>query len=348
METLKKKKANTKTVQLRELEPTGKPTHICKQDTQKSWKSKQCNHWGKDECNCNVLCYLENAEVNVRSHTNSFYGAFVNAYNNHEDIVLSPDDVWLVISLQFSKYINANSEKLRDQFVSHDGKKKLTVVTRNEVLESEWNEFFNLMVEAIKENTVDGIVDTLKCDFTTTGRVESLISIASIMDSFKSYFSYGRMIPCCGIKAVRFMGFEEDWSQLLEKTKQLAKYDVDGTWAKYIDHMIPILNQFLNTYNEKVDTEFWDKVMNIRYGSAGSGSTTNVSGWILHFFGLYSEVDSHDIKIASIDVPVKIDNKLTGQKKNVNIIGGFGGVNFTDGAYRPQLSMIVFHDGNIE
>jgi hypothetical protein len=54
------------------------------------------------------------------------------AYNNHGDVKITPDDVWIVIMLFFSKYVNEHSEELRYVFVSHQGKKKLVVTTWNE------------------------------------------------------------------------------------------------------------------------------------------------------------------------------------------------------------------------
>jgi hypothetical protein len=49
------------------------------------------------------------------------------AYNSHEDIVLSPDDIWLMICTYSSEYINGNAEQLRSLFVDHEGQKKLIV-----------------------------------------------------------------------------------------------------------------------------------------------------------------------------------------------------------------------------
>ena len=46
---------------------------------------------------------------------------------SHGDLKLTPDDVWLTIMLYFSKYVNDNAKQLRKAFVSHQGKKKLTV-----------------------------------------------------------------------------------------------------------------------------------------------------------------------------------------------------------------------------
>jgi len=135
---------------------------------------------------------------------------------------------------------------------------------------------------------------------------------------------------------------------MAQKTAALKQYAVDASWTNYINNLEPVLAQFIETYKGKVDVSWWNRVMNISSGSLGSGSTTYVSGWILTFFGLSGKVDSGDISSESIDVPVEIDNKLTGIKKTVHIVGGFGGVHKDQGAYRPQMSFIVFHDGTTQ
>jgi hypothetical protein len=66
-------------------------------------------------------------------HTHADYSghplfeAFLAAYNSHEDIVLSPDDIWLMITIYYAKYVDDNAEVLRSLFVDHEGKRKLVV-----------------------------------------------------------------------------------------------------------------------------------------------------------------------------------------------------------------------------
>lgn len=109
-----------------------------------------------------------------------------------------------------------------------------------------------------------------------------------------------------------------------------------------------VLTQFIETYQGRVDVAWWNKVMNIERGRLGSGSTSYVSGWILKFFNVHTKIEMSDVPEYTISVPVEIHNKLTATKKKVQLIGGFGGVIKSGQAYRPQLSMIVFHDGNEE
>ncbi|CAG8767983.1 13615_t:CDS:1, partial [Cetraspora pellucida] len=55
--------------------------------------------------------------------SNGFVAAIFHAYNNHQHLRLSPDDVWLTIAQGVSRHINYNAEKFRSRFVNHEGKK---------------------------------------------------------------------------------------------------------------------------------------------------------------------------------------------------------------------------------
>eukprot|EP00808_Paulinella_micropora_P017314 g61637.t1 len=318
------------------------------------WKLMRCKHYNK-ACKCEIL----DVSANLPRHAgyvsaNNFYEAFSSAYNSHNDLQLAPDDVWMQIQLQFTDYVNGpgRAEKLRPNFVSHQGKQKLSVTTWNETSESQWGEFFSLMQQQISKSTKDGVVGKLTCDFSTTGPVERALSCAAIMDSFKQYFSYGRCIPCCGVRNVYLEGTLEDWVSIITKLKELRKYDMDGVWDNYVQNLLPVLNKLAETYQGKVDLDWWNKMMNIKRGRLGSGSTSYVSGWILTFFGLAgkAQVDVADIVGKTIEVDVTIDNKQTGYTKTVQVLGGFGGVYVrpTPGgrcAFRPQMSLAVYWDG---
>lgn len=77
-----------------------------------------------------LYCYKDTAadEKRIMGETHNFFNAFFTPYNSHGDVFLVPDDIWLMISLFLSKYIDANAEKLRDQFVKHQGQKELTII----------------------------------------------------------------------------------------------------------------------------------------------------------------------------------------------------------------------------
>jgi len=64
---------------------------------------------------------------NILSAENGFVDAVTTAYNGHHHLVIRPDDVWQAIITQFSFYVNANAEKLRNKFVNFEKKENLMV-----------------------------------------------------------------------------------------------------------------------------------------------------------------------------------------------------------------------------
>src|SRR6185312_16520137 len=64
--------------------------------------------------NREILASFANNDINVRTYDGTLYDAFLQAYNNHEDVTLVPDDVWITILFVFTQYVNrqGNAEKL--------------------------------------------------------------------------------------------------------------------------------------------------------------------------------------------------------------------------------------------
>lgn len=230
------------------------------------------------------MCYKDTAvdeqRVLNRDEYHSFFNAFFEPYNNHGDVFLVPDDVWLMISLFLSKYIDKHAEKLRHQFVKHEGQKQLTIyeyassVEESLKMEKEWDFFFKEIIKKIEENTLPGTVDALSCNFTTTDEVYKLISTSIIMSSFKKYFTYGRCICMCGLNNIYFAGTREDWVKLQAKLKFLDKFDVDGELKKYVEKVGVILGKFLDTFDEKPDLGWWNTIMTSEKRRIGSGGDT--------------------------------------------------------------------------
>ncbi|CAF0844368.1 unnamed protein product [Adineta steineri] len=318
----------------------------------KIWLDKLTNGPNRKSSNDYKIQYaLTNGSASTYSQ-NAILDAFLLAYNRHEDILLSPDDLWLMITINFSKYINTNSEQLRHLFVDHEGKKKLVVVEPLGKREEDWTDFFEMMQTQISKNIkTSEIVDNLINNFSTTTEIELILSYACVMDTFKTYFQYSRCIPSCGIRNVHFMGNLFDWKLLKQKTEQLLSYTVNNdSFYKYIQDLLPILNEFIKTYEGKVDVEFWNHIADSKRGRLGSGSIEYISGWILKLFYEINgknpeQIMAADIKLDSIHVPVEVENHCTCLKKTCYVLGGFYGVDSTqDHIHKPVISLAVIED----
>ena len=92
-------------------------------------------HWSFVEKKKPLLCYNDSGLGPKRLISNNglfrasqFFTAFYEAYTQHGDIVLIPDEIWIMITLYLSSYIDKHAEKLRHKLVTFEGKKTLTVV----------------------------------------------------------------------------------------------------------------------------------------------------------------------------------------------------------------------------
>jgi hypothetical protein len=311
-----------------------------------NWKTKESDiYWYRDT----------GLEEGRTYHTNNFIGSFVNAYNTHGDILLNPDDIWIMISLYFSQYVDTNAEKLRSKFVTHQGQKKL-IVKENATsldasmrMERDWENFFNQIIEQINRNTVPGVVNELVSDFSTTTKTHKLITTAIIMNSFKKYFSYSRMILSCGIGNVYFEGTRNDWVKLIGKACVLRKYDVDGKLSNYLNKIQDILDEFLNTWDNRPNIGFWNRIMATEERRVGSGGQiqTHIEGWILHFYGIYDRVDLDEVPDYSIAVPVELYNEFTNQTKQMEIKANWVSISKpNEYTYKPDIGLCVIEAKN--
>ena len=101
-----------------------------------------------------------------------------------------------------------------------EGKKKLFVdFDISKGIDYSWlfRQFTNLIQSNIK---VDGYVDTIRSDFSTTTSTHRIVSEITVMSSMQEYFEYTANI-LCGIPYIEFLGTEEDWEILKVKFLKL-------------------------------------------------------------------------------------------------------------------------------
>lgn len=304
--------------------------------------------------------YYQNSTEDINicgDYSNNFIGAFMEAYYYHRGIIISPSDIWNMIMLYFSKFVDENAEILRNRLVNHQGQINLVYVERcNNLqesldLERQWETgFFESMNSQIKSNIKNGLADNLVPPFSCATNFESMFTIATIMDSFQKYFSYGRMICGCGITDVKFMGTLEDWELLRNHLNFLKEYIISpgDKLEVYIEKCSKIIDEFINTYNGNVNLSFWNTVAATEIERIGSGgeTQTNLNGWITYFIGIYGKCSLEDIPSRNISIPIKVTNLVAGTEKNMTLQGGFCGIHHNEGFYRPVLAMTIYHYQN--
>lgn len=207
-------------------------------------------------------------------------GALHLAFADHRPVCLSPDIIWLTLTQGLANHVNMNAEKLRRQFVEHDGKLKL-VVRRDDFVkgspENPWSGVFGEFSEKIKEH-IGPAHSLIVADYSTTGPVERAASEVVLLDAMRSYFEY-EVHTLCGIPRIMLEGSVEDWESIGRRVKRWGRFGLEW-WVKPLE---PLLDQFVATAQGRIDVEFWKSIY--KWNDAqGSGTGPYVSGWITKFF----------------------------------------------------------------
>ena len=217
----------------------------------------------------------------IYSSSNGFVKGTIEAYNQHHHLVIRPEDVWFAILTQFSSYVNAHSEELRDKFVAHEGQKELEIKMVGTRYSVDFGWFAEEMGRLLEKNVVDPeLREWILPSFTTTTREDSVVASVLMMGTLQKYFSYSCCIMC-GLPSVTLLGTEGDWENILLRLEKLKTYGKEPTiWYNLLR---PILARFVKSFQSPDSEEvldFWQKV--VHQYNMGSGPTY-LSGWITAF-----------------------------------------------------------------
>jgi len=256
---------------------------------------------------------------NFLVHTNGNYGFFstvLESYNNHWTLRTSPEDWWYSVIYKIALAIDQNStnESVRKFFVSHEGKKTLTVNVGPSIYGVDYAWFLDQMTQQIGENIkVPKYVEIMKSDFSTSTDCHVICSEITTMASMQEFFTYRTMF-CCGIPAIEMEGKLEDWKHLKNKLNLLRKvlepiHKCVGLEEKWWDDVSGVFDHLINTFDGKPDTDWWSKI--ISYKPFGSGGQVHYEGWFVsEFLGLQGIEDLKDLQNGVITVPMTLTDGL--------------------------------------
>lgn len=216
---------------------------------------------------------------------NGFVNTVVNAYCFHHNLILRPDDFWMAILNQFSLYVNANAEILRDKFVKFKDKKNLVVVDTTTLRTANYGDLSKRMTDEIQKKLKDPTIkDWIIPSFSTTTDNDVISASVVMMATMSSYFTYEIRL-CCGIPNVTLLGTIDDYIDLRSRIDNLLKFDVededgDNFMELWHSYLIPIFDELINAVSGKPNYDFWTKICD--YRPTGSGPTY-LSGWITAF-----------------------------------------------------------------
>ncbi|KAH8730291.1 hypothetical protein GQ44DRAFT_674240 [Phaeosphaeriaceae sp. PMI808] len=234
-------------------------------------------------------------ESYIKASRNGFVYAAIEAYNEHHHLTIRPDDIWFAILSQLSLYINANSEKLRDHFVAHKGKKKRTIAMHGASMgNADFGVFARLMMNLLHDNVKDpDLRDWMMPTFSTSNVNDHTVAAILMMGSLQKYFHYGCTF-LCGLPSVTLLGERSDYEDILKRIDKLQELGPEPT--KWAELLRPILRNFIASFDEQRSADvhsFWSK---IAHRSGGSG-IPSITGWVTAFcFWGYNGKPLYDVK----------------------------------------------------
>ena len=182
------------------------------------------------------------------------------AYSDHLPLIISPDMIWYLISSGFATHINKHSERLRNTFVNHEGKKTIRIRRDDFRLGSKanaWHELIDEFCTKIGELTKNDIAEKFVSNFSTTSKDSRVVSQIVLMDAMKKYFEF-RCCTRCGIPEIRLLGEKSDWENVKQKSQSIFKLLPEmKIWN---ENLTEILDHFIGVFDDKVDNEFWNEI----------------------------------------------------------------------------------------
>ncbi|KAF2266506.1 hypothetical protein CC78DRAFT_531618 [Lojkania enalia] len=220
-------------------------------------------------------------ESAIQPSRNGLVSTVVDAYLQHNHLILRPEDVWFAILVQFSFYVNKHAEELRKYFVDFKGKRKLKI----DQPEFNIRVFCLRMTELIAENVKDPLLkEWIMPTFTTTTDTDRVTAATIMMGTMQKYFVYFNAITC-GIPSVTLLGEKSDWEDILERVSYLGKFGLEHEELLIWNSVLAgIVSKFVETFDAPDSLEvvkFWQGAVH-HYVDDYLGEK-RITGWIQAF-----------------------------------------------------------------
>lgn len=267
-------------------------------DKQKN-KEKEKNYTKYDS-------FIQNPELGSCAYS-SFLSCFNRSYASNENLNLNPDDVWCFILLYFCQVLKKNKVDVK-KFLKNE----------KNIISLEKYDTKNIY-DMAKSNFKDEFIYDITGDFSTTTDNKLYNSFFLWFYTFSTseiyitkphhniYISKDKDTPN-GVDTVNFDGEKQDWEKIISKIEKLRTHININEWDLYVDKLLPVLHNFLNTFNEEIDLNFWKmfEISELIKDDNGKNIDKKLKGWPLYFHGIYTESNVSNICDITIKTVYKI------------------------------------------
>ncbi|KAK0732740.1 hypothetical protein B0T21DRAFT_349716 [Apiosordaria backusii] len=246
------------------------------------------------------------------SSTTTLYAAknglvytLMEAYSNHHNLLLRPDDIWLAILSQLSVYINANASLLQHLFIPSSQKHSPAAQKKELYIPVELSPTLNhgalahQMASTLLPSSLTNPDIAHKFflpSFTTTTETDEITASVLLMGSMQKYFVYSWGTRC-GIPSVTLLGDLSDWEKIFHRCEEFLASGKFGQGARdwCRGGLGYVLSGLVRSYQDpggRQTREFWRGVLD-RHEPNGSGQTS-FTGWAVSGFCWWDEQGRHE------------------------------------------------------
>ncbi len=200
------------------------------------------------------------------------------AWAQHQHLVLRPDEVWFEVLTQLNFYMSAHAEDVRHLFVNFDGQQEIIVKAYT------WRDVVASFAGEIQKRVkTDWLQAWIMPGFSTSTQDDGMTATVLMMGLVKQYFTFtGGII--CGLPKVTLLGSRRDWARLSRKLDRLHEFGKEP--AAYAENLRPIFNRFVRTFDEPNSQDirtFWRQIVRAEHHSTcGVGPIEySVTGWVM-------------------------------------------------------------------
>ncbi|KAM7221393.1 protein of unknown function (DUF4419) domain containing protein [Rhypophila decipiens] len=236
---------------------------------------------------------LDRTSSTTFASKNGFIHACIEAYNEHHNLVLRPEDIWFAILTQLSGYINAHADDLKAQLLSDpppdpSGQARQSLYIEANISSPDFDHgaMAYQMTKLMSDNLADpSLREWILPAFSTTTKDDQAVASIIFMGTLQKYFTYSWGTRC-GIPSVTLLGDVDDW---IEIAQRCASHLATGKFGQepmvwYTRVLRPILGGFIESFRDpggKDARRFWKGIVDRREPD-GSGKVA-YSGWITGF-----------------------------------------------------------------
>lgn len=275
---------------------------------------------------------ISNIDGNI-FHQNYLY-YLQECWSKHYGVIVDPVILWHMVLCELAVDIREHQDDYRQFFTKKaEGKTEIEIYTGGQFnvdyfVEEVVKKLFELIPIPLEEQTIFP-------DFSTHTDISLFTHKIAFMDAASPFYNYTMLL--CNIPKVRVVGYYEDWNKFLESLQQLYDLLPIERIQRYFVRVANTIKKIKNRWREQ---EYLKKIFYLV--NCGSGSETEVEGWILDFYlkPISHKIVNYNTHVSKVDFKVK-NYKISEYEENFQIYAGLFSSNLEDNFLIPQYGSVL-------